>query len=83
MAELPECVDRDILEGRMISAVKAIRELQGCSLHDAIDILNQRWQQLHPGPSHEATEEPRGPRVLRFESDGSLVVVEGDQKPKK
>ncbi|MGX5182584.1 hypothetical protein ACWKT5_07105 [Streptomyces avermitilis] len=84
MAELPESVDRDILEGRTILAVKTIRETQGCSLHQAVDLYHQRYRELHPEPD-SARENPR-PRVLRFERDGSLVVLEGPQdgqKPKK
>ncbi|MDT0572404.1 hypothetical protein RM704_33935 [Streptomyces sp. DSM 3412] len=84
MAELPESVDRDILEGRTILAVEAIREAQGCPLREAVDLYHQRYGELHPGPD-SAQEAPRS-RVLRFERDGSLVVFEGlrdGQQPKK
>ncbi|MEU2282149.1 hypothetical protein ABZ614_09470 [Streptomyces sp. NPDC013178] len=84
MAELPESVDRDILEGRTILAVKTIREAQGCSLREAVDLYHQRYGELHPEP--EPAEEAPRPRVLRFERDGSLVVFEGlqdGQKPKR
>ncbi|MGQ4383064.1 hypothetical protein [Streptomyces sp. SAS_270] len=84
MAELPESVDRDILEGRTILAVKKIREAQGCSLHQAVDLYHQRYGELHPEPV-SVQEAPR-PRVLRFERDGTLVVLEGlkdGQEPKK
>lgn len=84
MAELPESVDRDILEGRTILAVKTIRESQGCSLREAIDLYHQRYGELHPEP--DSAQEAAWPRVLRFERDGSLVVFEelqDDQKPKK
>ncbi|GGW59136.1 hypothetical protein GCM10010503_40400 [Streptomyces lucensis JCM 4490] len=77
MAELPESVDRDIREGRAVLAVKAIRETQGCSLREAVDLYHQRYGELHPEPD-PAREAPR-PRVLRFERDGSLVVFEGVQ----
>ncbi|WP_425245346.1 hypothetical protein [Streptomyces sp. NEAU-NA10] len=84
MAELPESVDRDILEGRTILAVKTIREAQGCSLREAVDLYHQRYGELHPEP--EPAEEAPRPRVLRFERDGSLAVFEGlqdGQKPKR
>ncbi|RPF36617.1 hypothetical protein [Streptomyces sp. TLI_185] len=84
MTELPESVDRDILAGRTILAVKTIREAQGCSLDQAVDLYHQRYGELHPEPD-SAREIPR-PRVLRFERDGTLVVLEGledGQKPKK
>lgn len=77
VAELPESVDRDILEGRTILAVKAIREAQECPLREAVDLYHQRYGELHPEPV-SAQEAPR-PRVLRFEQDGSLVVLEGLQ----
>jgi hypothetical protein len=77
VAELPESVDRDILEGRTILAVKAIREAQGCPLREAVDLYHQRYGELRPEPD-SAQEAPR-PRVLRFERDGSLVVLEGLQ----
>jgi hypothetical protein len=76
--ELPESVDRDILAGRTILAVKAIREAQGCSLHEAVDLYHRRYGELHPEPA-SAQEVPR-PRVLRFERDGTLVVREGPQE---
>ncbi|MFF5840031.1 hypothetical protein ACIP25_03705 [Streptomyces massasporeus] len=81
MAELPESVDRDILEGRSILAVKTIREAGGCSLHQAVDFYHQRYGELHPQPD-AARETPR-PRLLRFEQDGSLVVLEGLQDGQK
>ena len=81
MAELPESVDRDILEGRTILAVKTIREAQGCSLGEAVDLYHQRYGELHPEPD-SAQEAPR-PQVLRFERDGSLVVFEGSQDGQK
>ena len=76
MADLPESVDRDILEGRTILALKRIREATGCSLREAVDLYAQRYGELHPQPDN-AREGPSRPRVLRFEKDGSLHVVEG------
>ncbi|MER5834847.1 hypothetical protein ABT116_29415 [Streptomyces sp. NPDC002130] len=84
MPELPESLDRNILEGRTILAVKAIREAQGCSLREAVDLYHQLYGELHPEP--EAAQEAPRPRALRFERDGSLVEFEGlqdGQKPKK
>ncbi|KOX00732.1 hypothetical protein ADK65_13985 [Streptomyces sp. NRRL B-1140] len=79
MAELPESVDRDILEGRTILAVKTIREVRGCSLREAVDLYHQRYGELHaePDPAERSPsrETPR-PRVLRLEPDGSLAVFE-------
>jgi hypothetical protein len=75
--ELPESVDREILEGRTILAIQTIRESQGCSLRDAIDLYHQRYAQLHP--ESDSAQGAAGPRVLRFERDGSLVVLEGLQ----
>ncbi|MER5206648.1 hypothetical protein [Streptomyces sp. NPDC002825] len=46
MEHLPEAVDRDILEQRIISALMAIREASGCTLHEAIDIFAQRYEKL-------------------------------------
>jgi hypothetical protein len=77
VAELPESVDRDILEGRTILVIKTIRDARGCSLREAVDLYHQRYGELHPEP-HSAQEAPQ-PRVLRFEPDGSLAVFEGLQ----
>ncbi|MEV5435147.1 hypothetical protein AB0K80_03790 [Streptomyces sp. NPDC052682] len=81
MAELPESVDRDILEGRTILAVKTIREAQGCSLREAVDLYHQRYEELQA--ESEPAQEAARPRVLRFERDGSLVVCEGWQDGQK
>jgi hypothetical protein len=83
VAELPESVDRDILQGRTIAAIVTIRKSQECSLHDAVDIYAERYRELHPAPDTAPPQRP-GPRVLRFEPDGSLVVSEDrpdDQPP--
>ena len=74
MAELPESVDRDLLEGRTILAVKAIREAQGCPLREAVDLYHQRYRELHPEP--DPAQEAPGPRVPRSERDGSLASFE-------
>jgi hypothetical protein len=50
MEKLPETlsvkVDGDILEHRIISALKAIREARTCTLHDALDIFVERYEEL-------------------------------------
>ncbi|MBK3629186.1 hypothetical protein JHN59_31075 [Streptomyces sp. MBT49] len=74
MAELPEIVDRHILEGRAILAVKEIREARKCPLAEAVDLYRRRYEELHPEPP-PARKSP-GPRVLRFDRNGSLVVFE-------
>ncbi|MEU9100865.1 hypothetical protein [Streptomyces sp. NPDC048361] len=80
--ELPELPDSDILAGRTILAVKAIRDARGCSLHEAVDLFAQRHAELHPNPEPNPKQEPGReaprPRVLRFERDGSLVVEEDE-----
>ncbi len=39
-------MDRDILEHRIIAAFKAIRETSGCTLHEALDVFAQRYEEL-------------------------------------
>ncbi|MDR3036098.1 MAG: hypothetical protein LBV78_23900 [Kitasatospora sp.] len=46
MEQLPESVDRDILERRNVFALKTIRETLGCTLHEAVDVLQQRYEKL-------------------------------------
>jgi hypothetical protein len=46
MSGLPESVDQDILEQRIISALKTIRDTTGCSIHQAIDIFAVRYEEL-------------------------------------
>ncbi|MFF4607689.1 hypothetical protein ACFY12_33750 [Streptomyces sp. NPDC001339] len=46
MEQLPENVDLDILENRTILALKAIRESLGCTLHEAVDVYAQRYEEL-------------------------------------
>ncbi|MGA5134748.1 hypothetical protein ACPCTO_33655 [Streptomyces olivoreticuli] len=46
MDQLPESVDQDILENRIILAIKTIREASGCTLHGAIDLFAQRYEEL-------------------------------------
>ncbi|MEU5073569.1 hypothetical protein AB0G76_18685 [Streptomyces asoensis] len=77
MAELPEIVDQHILEGRTILAVKTIRDAQECPLDEAIHLYHQRYEELHPEP--DTAQKCPGPRILRFEADGSLTVSEDQQ----
>jgi hypothetical protein len=46
MEQLPEGVDRDILERRIVRALKAIREARDCTLHQALDIFVERYEEL-------------------------------------
>ncbi|MFD7668897.1 hypothetical protein [Streptomyces sp. NPDC059788] len=46
MDQLPGSVDRDILEHRIICALKTIREASGCTLHQALDVFAQRYEEL-------------------------------------
>ncbi|WP_331738232.1 hypothetical protein [Embleya sp. NBC_00896] len=46
MEQIPESVDCDILERRIIPALKAIREASGCTLHEALDIFVRRYEEL-------------------------------------
>ncbi|MBM9510132.1 hypothetical protein [Actinacidiphila acididurans] len=46
MEQLPESVDRDILEHRIISALVTIRETLGCTLHQALDTFVERYEEL-------------------------------------
>jgi hypothetical protein len=46
MKHLPESVDRDILEHRIISALRTIREVLGCTLHQALDAFAHRYEGL-------------------------------------
>ncbi|WP_369383233.1 hypothetical protein [Streptomyces sp. cg36] len=46
MEPLPAGVDRDILEERIIFALTTIRATQGCTLHQALDVFAQRYEEL-------------------------------------
>jgi hypothetical protein len=46
MDQLPESVDRDIVEHRIILALKAIREARDCTLHEALDVFAERYEEL-------------------------------------
>ncbi|WP_238995388.1 hypothetical protein [Streptomyces cyaneogriseus] len=53
MERLPESVDRDILEQRIIPALMTIRETLGCTLHQAIDAFAQRYEELRQDRPHD------------------------------
>ncbi|MGY1503540.1 hypothetical protein ACW4TU_44435 [Streptomyces sp. QTS52] len=46
MEQLPESVDRDIVNHRIIFAIKAIREARVCTLHEALDVFAERYEEL-------------------------------------
>ncbi|MBK3565804.1 MULTISPECIES: hypothetical protein [unclassified Streptomyces] len=46
MEQLPESVDRDILRHRTVAAIATIRETLGCSIHQAVDVLAKRHEEL-------------------------------------
>jgi hypothetical protein len=60
MEDLPESVDRHILEHRIVLALIAIREASGCTLPEAIDIFEVRYEELRrdrPEAFHLGREE--------------------------
>ncbi|MFB7669371.1 hypothetical protein ACFC1R_36595 [Kitasatospora sp. NPDC056138] len=46
MRQLSASVDRDILEQRIFFALKAIREARNCTTPQALDVFNQRYEEL-------------------------------------
>ncbi|MFI8186147.1 hypothetical protein OG539_41185 [Actinacidiphila glaucinigra] len=46
MTGLPASVDRDILDHRIMFAIRAIREATGCTIHEAIDVVAVRHEEL-------------------------------------
>ncbi|MFE7121308.1 hypothetical protein ACFU99_38350 [Streptomyces sp. NPDC057654] len=46
MEQLPESVDRKILDRRNVQAIMEIVETTGCPLHQAIDVFSQRYEEL-------------------------------------
>ncbi|MEV8096051.1 hypothetical protein [Kitasatospora sp. NPDC085879] len=46
MENLPESVDRHILDHQIIRALKAIRDASGCTLHEALDVFALRYEEL-------------------------------------
>ncbi|MFB7026619.1 MULTISPECIES: hypothetical protein [unclassified Streptomyces] len=47
MDTLLENVDREILNGRIIHAIKAYRDASGCTIHQAMDFVRERDAELH------------------------------------
>ncbi|MFF3914784.1 hypothetical protein ACFYZB_15035 [Streptomyces sp. NPDC001852] len=43
MTALPATVDRDILDHRILCAIKAIRKTLRCTIHEAIDVFAARF----------------------------------------
>jgi hypothetical protein len=43
---LPASVDRDIVDHRIIFALKTIREVLDCTIHEAIDVFAVRYAEL-------------------------------------
>ncbi|MFC9672666.1 hypothetical protein [Streptomyces sp. NPDC056949] len=46
MTALPTSVDRDILEHRIMFAIRTIRETLSCTIHEAIDVFAARYEEL-------------------------------------
>ncbi|MEU9135479.1 hypothetical protein AB0D33_05825 [Streptomyces sp. NPDC048404] len=46
MTTLPASVDRDIVDHRIIFALKTIREVLDCTIHEAIDVFAVRYEEL-------------------------------------
>ncbi len=46
MEHLPESVDRDILDHRIVHVLKAIMDASGCTLHESLDVFAVRYEEL-------------------------------------
>ncbi|MET7684216.1 hypothetical protein [Streptomyces sp. NPDC005423] len=46
MNDVPEDVDHEILSGRIIHAIKAYRDASGCTIHEAMDVVEERRAEL-------------------------------------
>ncbi|MFD6876993.1 MULTISPECIES: hypothetical protein [unclassified Streptomyces] len=46
MKNVPESVDHEILNGRIIHATKAYRDASGCTIHEAMDFVEERRTEL-------------------------------------
>ncbi|MFG2824629.1 hypothetical protein ACGFX4_35010 [Kitasatospora sp. NPDC048365] len=46
MDDLPDTVDRHILDHRIVLALKAIMDASGRTLHEAIDVFSLRYEEL-------------------------------------
>ncbi|MFB7475247.1 hypothetical protein [Kitasatospora sp. NPDC056184] len=49
MENLRESVDRELMSGRIIQAVKLYREATGCALREAMDFVRERDAELGRG----------------------------------
>ncbi|WP_042417749.1 hypothetical protein [Streptacidiphilus anmyonensis] len=58
MAELPRSVDGDIFEHRILPALTTIRETLSCSIPEALDVFNDRYQELRRDRPAEFTLDP-------------------------
>ncbi|MET7385610.1 hypothetical protein ACFYPT_29400 [Streptomyces sp. NPDC005529] len=59
MTALPTSVDDDILERRIISAIRTIREALGCTIHEAIDMFVVRYDELRRDRPDDFTVGPK------------------------
>ncbi|WP_329257312.1 hypothetical protein OG223_35075 [Streptomyces sp. NBC_01478] len=55
MEQLPESVDRNILEHRIVHALIIIRETRGCTLPQALDVFAERYEELRRDRPHDFT----------------------------
>ncbi|MEV7124142.1 hypothetical protein [Kitasatospora griseola] len=46
MEQLPDSVDLDIFERRIVAALVTIRQVRGCNLHGALDVFTERYEVL-------------------------------------
>ncbi|MFF3013616.1 hypothetical protein [Streptomyces sp. NPDC057939] len=47
MNDVSENVDHEILSDRIIHAIKAYRDASGCTIHEAMDFVEERRAELH------------------------------------
>ncbi|MEU2620332.1 hypothetical protein ABZ642_19760 [Streptomyces sp. NPDC007157] len=58
MTALPASVDRDILDRRIVCALKTIRDALGCTIHEAIDVFAARYEELRRDRPDDFTVAP-------------------------
>ena len=58
MTALPTSVDRDILDRRIVFALKTISETLGCTIHEAIDVFAARYEELRRDRPDDFTVAP-------------------------
>ncbi len=54
----PVGVDEDIVAGRIVRALKAIRDARGCSIPQAIDVFADRYELLRRTRPNDFTLSP-------------------------